>query len=699
MVQLTIITPIYNRAALLETCYHSLAQQTCMDFEWIIVDDGSTDDTEAVVRGLQERERRFEIVYFRKENGGKHTALNASHPYIRGRYILILDSDDTLTEDAVEQALGAWARWERESEVGIVTLLKGRDQAHPNCYAAEENVPVDVLSYPRVCPVSNDACEVIRTELFLRYPFPVFEGERFLAETALWGRVGHTHKCVYVNRVIYLCNYLEGGLTKAGRAMRIRNPRGGMYNANLYMEKKNPVKVRFKNGLLYTAYGFFASMRPKEMAGGCTCNVLMWSCLPLGWMLYRFWKHRYRERNHRFMTASTEKSCSMNGVIDIRTSTAQEAAAAALPFLSVIIPVYNYEKFVRRAAESVLSQPCADRLELILVDDGSTDRSGAVCDRIVQAHSNAGCIHKKNGGLSAARNTGMDAAKGKYIAFLDADDWWQAGVFSKALIAELEKYDADLVRFRFRQVSISGRYAHTIRFREGFFNYEPPEAKAEFGVSFCANYFFKRELCEENRIRFSPVPMGEDGLFTHLFLCYARTVFSLPVLLQNYWMNSRSMLHKAGSFHRYECREISLAEEERLFRARGIPCDNRRLSLSYLVSDLPTFCAELPLRDVKERLTRDSCKLIRQEEIQPWTRFQKPLRLWKRHPFLFWLKSRINPGIPTAVKRLLLRSKRTYGLSDLLQYRVLEHWEVLEGSERSLVKMCFQENGENHANG
>ena len=150
-------------------------------------------------------------------------------------------------------------------------------------------------------------------------------------------------------------------------------------------------------------------------------------------------------------------------------------------------------------------------------------------------------------------------------------------------------------------------------------------------------------------------------------------------------MNPRSMLHKAGSFHRYECRETSLAEEERMFRARGIPCDNRRLSLSYLVSDLPAFCAELPLKEVRERLTRDSCKLIRQDEILPWARFQKPLRFWKRHPFLFWLKSRINPGIPIAVKRLLLRSEKTHGLSDLLQYRILEGWEVLEDSERSPV--------------
>ena len=185
MIDLTIITPTYNRAELLKKCFSSLLEQTSFDFEWIVVNDGSTDGTGDVMRKITEGKAPFPIQYIEKANGGKHTALNAAHPYIRGKYVLILDSDDTLTDDAVEIALLAWKKWDNNPDVGIVTLLKGKDREHPNCYAADENVPVDILAYPRVCPVSNDACEVIRTELFLKYPFPVFEGEKFLAETAL----------------------------------------------------------------------------------------------------------------------------------------------------------------------------------------------------------------------------------------------------------------------------------------------------------------------------------------------------------------------------------------------------------------------------------------------------------------------------------------------------------------------------------
>lgn len=288
---LSIITPTYNRADLLPNCYSSLCCQTDFDFEWIIIDDGSTDDTETVVRSF--KTDKFPMIYRKKVNGGKHTALNASHDLIQGKYILLLDSDDTLTPDAVASVKTEWGKWEGDKAVGIVTFLKGNSTADPNCIVHEWQLPVDIMRYRRICIHSNDCCEVIRTELFKKYPFPVFEGERFLAEGALWGRVSYDCKCVYVNRVIYLCEYLDGGLTRSGRAMRIRNPLGGMYHANVYMAKKNFLKSRIKNGLLYTCYGFFAGKTPNEMAEICQAKALMWACLPFGRALYRVWKRKY----------------------------------------------------------------------------------------------------------------------------------------------------------------------------------------------------------------------------------------------------------------------------------------------------------------------------------------------------------------------------------------------------------------------
>lgn len=288
---LTIVTPAYNRGHLLKKCYESLLAQTDKDFQWIIVDDGSADDTRAVVASFETEE--FEIIYVPKENGGKHTALNASHPHIRGEYVLILDSDDYLTDTAVAQVREGWKTWAENEQVGMVTFLKGSSPEEPNCTGAVTGEPVDILTGRRNVIRSMDCCEVIRAELFRKYPFPVFPGERFVSECALWNRVAKTHKCVYINDVIYICEYLEGGLTDSGRAMRIRNPRGGMFTSDLRMGRNNFLKQRIKYGLLYTCYGFFAGMKPGEILAGTAHKPVAALCMAPGYAMYRLWKRQH----------------------------------------------------------------------------------------------------------------------------------------------------------------------------------------------------------------------------------------------------------------------------------------------------------------------------------------------------------------------------------------------------------------------
>lgn len=288
---LSIVTPAYNRGGLLRRCFDSLLVQTDRDFEWIIVDDGSSDDTETVVRGFEPAD--FPVVYINKENGGKHTALNASHPHIRGKYVLILDSDDYLTPNAVERTKACWQPYEDREEVGIVTFQRGKSPSEPLCIVSDYDVPVDILRYKRTAVHSMDCSEVLRADLFRKYPFPVFEGERFVAECALWNRVALTHKCVYINEVIYICEYLEGGLTDSGRAMRIRNPRGGMFTSELRMGPNNFLSQRIKYGLLYTCYGYFDGRSGARIYHGSRHKALTLLCLLPGYVIHRRWKKQY----------------------------------------------------------------------------------------------------------------------------------------------------------------------------------------------------------------------------------------------------------------------------------------------------------------------------------------------------------------------------------------------------------------------
>lgn len=124
MPTLTVLTATYNRGLLLSKCYASLCRQTCKDFEWLIVDDGSVDNTKEVVGKLGEKSV-FPIFYILKGNGGKHTALNYSHPYIHGRYLLMLDDDDVLTPDAVETVLKDWKLYDSNKKLDVSLIKRG----------------------------------------------------------------------------------------------------------------------------------------------------------------------------------------------------------------------------------------------------------------------------------------------------------------------------------------------------------------------------------------------------------------------------------------------------------------------------------------------------------------------------------------------------------------------------------------------
>ena len=288
---LTILTPVYNRANLLPHVFSCLQKQTDTDFEWIIIDDGSTDNSLAVAQSF--KTDSFNIQVLSKPNGGKHTALNYAHPYINGKYVLILDSDDSLTAHAVASVKTEWKKYQQNTKIGILIFLRGNIDGNPFCTVSQYNQPVNFFTCKRKILISGDCCEVIRTDVFKQYPFPQFSGEKFVSESALWCRVGEAYLCVYINQIIYICEYLTGGLTKLGKRLRIRNPRGGQYVANLKLSKENGLKERIKQAILYTCYGKFSGDSFANMKANCTNRFLFYVTYLGGMILYYYWKNKY----------------------------------------------------------------------------------------------------------------------------------------------------------------------------------------------------------------------------------------------------------------------------------------------------------------------------------------------------------------------------------------------------------------------
>ncbi len=288
---LTIITPTYNRSDLLKECWDSLKKQTCKDFQWLIIDDGSSDDTKSVVDSFL-KDSDFSIEYHYKQNGGKHTALNYAHPFIKGDYVLILDSDDILVPDAVDKILSSWNKYRTYSDVGEINYLRGISKTEPLCYVAHPGIIVDPVKEKRIMILGRDCCETYRKDLFIQYPFVVFPEERFLGEGSAFFNIEKNSKCVYFNEVLYIGEYLNDGLTMQGRAMRLNNPKGGRYNSLVYMDKCLPLKRRLRKGMLFVVY---SNLTGDNYYKDNPYKLLTTAVIIPGNILYLYWKYKYRK--------------------------------------------------------------------------------------------------------------------------------------------------------------------------------------------------------------------------------------------------------------------------------------------------------------------------------------------------------------------------------------------------------------------
>ena len=173
-----------------------------------------------------------------------------------------------------------------------------------------------------------------------------------------------------------------------------------------------------------------------------------------------------------------------------------------MPKSSVIVPVYNVKDFLEKCVDSVLRQTERD-FELLLIDDGSTDGSGALCDELAGRDNRIRVIHQENKGLGGARNTGIEAASGDWLLFLDSDDWIEPETLEKALTAG-EQQNADMVLFGFRSVDMQGKELGI--FLDALPKNEPLSPKTHKDLLLCYpcawNKLYKKRLFLETGVRY-----------------------------------------------------------------------------------------------------------------------------------------------------------------------------------------------------
>ena len=227
---ISILTPTYNRGKLLLPLYDSLKNLTFKDFEWLIVDDGSEDDTEQyalswIAHNIENAE--FPIRYIKKSNGGKHTAINRGVREANGELILILDSDDTLPADSLATIAHYYEQCKGYKDcAGVCGLM-----AHHDGQLIGTGFPKDPMyesalqfRYAEKGNVTGDLLEVYKTSVMREFPFPEIENEKFCPESLVWNRIANKYKLFCFNKIVYYRDYMEGGLTSKIVRIRMNSP-------------------------------------------------------------------------------------------------------------------------------------------------------------------------------------------------------------------------------------------------------------------------------------------------------------------------------------------------------------------------------------------------------------------------------------------------------------------------------------------
>lgn len=224
--KITVFTPTYNRAYIIHNLYQSLQRQTFTDFEWLVVDDGSTDNTGAVFEEWAKQNNSFPIRYYKQSNGGKCRAINYALDLAEGELFFTVDSDDYLTDDALEKIV----KWEStlpkdEMFCGVAGNLGTATDQTPNTPIKGEYYEGTLLD--RYRNIDGERAIVFYTEVHRKYKYPEFDGEKFMTEAVVYNRMAHDgYKMRFYNDIIWIYEYKEDGLTKAGNTVFLNNPHG-----------------------------------------------------------------------------------------------------------------------------------------------------------------------------------------------------------------------------------------------------------------------------------------------------------------------------------------------------------------------------------------------------------------------------------------------------------------------------------------
>ncbi len=313
--------------------------------------------------------------------------------------------------------------------------------------------------------------------------------------------------------------------------------------------------------------------------------------------------------------------------------------------LSIIVPIYNVETYLAKCVDSLLQQDISkEEYEIILVDDGSTDGSAAIADKYAQDYANVSVIHQKNKGLSSARNTGIDAAKGEYIQFVDSDDYLEANVLG-TLVDKVYTENLDVLRFNYQNVNEEYQVFNPYKSPRIFVDYRDEICD---GLRFLTNrlgyacYAWQFIISNElTGIRFTPGIYFEDTEWTPRMLLQAKRVTSVDTIAYNYLMRTGSITQSVNFEKKRKVLNDKLLLIDSMKKQSESVVDKRWFE-GMIAGTCISICGMLSIDFYAERT--HYLKLLQEKEIYPLSTYQssvaacRKIKLINFSPRLFcWL--------------------------------------------------------------
>ena len=289
MKTLTVFTPAYNRAHLLPRLYESLCRQTSDDFEWLIIDDGSSDNTNELVDQWI-LENKIPIRYICQENQGMHGAHNTAYKNINTVLNTCIDSDDYMTDNAVELIVQKWNSIHQQKYAGIIGLDA---LASGQVIGTKFKTAYTTLEDFYLSGGKGDKKLVYRTEVIQQYPeYPIFEGEKYVGLGTKYLFIDKDYQLATLNEVLVIVEYQENGSSNTMFAQYLKYPKGFIYNRITTMQYSKSMKRKFIEAIHYISSCIV--LKKRNFLKDSPEKLLTFLAIPFGMMLYLLIKYKVR---------------------------------------------------------------------------------------------------------------------------------------------------------------------------------------------------------------------------------------------------------------------------------------------------------------------------------------------------------------------------------------------------------------------